>query len=146
MENNFIIAIIGAASAIAGAIVPQVFNLIGNKQKAKQELLLDLHNTQKVIYLEFLLNLQRLMNNKTPKNFYLFQESVNKILLYGDNNTSKQVNIYFKNLVKEANKQLIEPLDHKSHQQKIVNSMRNHLKMDKFDDFELICFTPERDT
>lgn len=145
MENNFVIAIIGAASAIAGAIVPQVFNLIGNRQKAKQDLLLDLHNTQKEIYLEFLLNLQRLMNNKTPKNFYLFQESVNKILLYGDNNTSKQVNMYFKNLVKEANRQLREPLDHKSHQQNIMNCMRKHLKMDKFDEFELICFTPKRD-
>lgn len=141
METNFLIAIIGAASAIAGAIVQQVFNLISNRQQAKQELQKDLHNTQKEVYFEFLQSLQKLMNNKNPKDFQLFQEKVNKILLYGDNNTSQQVNLYFRNLVKEANGQLNEPLDHRSHHLNIINSMRAHLKMNKFDEFELICVT-----
>lgn len=83
------------------------------------------------------------MNNKTNENFSKFQESVNKALLYGNNDTSKIINAYFRELIKEANRQQQQPLNHKEYQTQIINSMRKHLEMEKLENFELISFTPQ---
>ena len=118
-------------------------SIISNWQKTKQERSKGLQNIQKEVYWDFFLALQKLMNNKTNENFSKFQESVNKALLYGDNDTSKIINAYFRELIKEANRQQQQPLNHKEYQTQIINSMRKHLEMEKLENFELISFTPQ---
>lgn len=143
MNDKLLVAIVAASADILGGLIQKLFDLISIWQKTKQERFKDLQNIQKEIYWNFFLAMQKFMNNKTNENFVQFQESVNKVLLYGDNETSKIINNYFRELVKEANRQQLQPLNHKEYQTQIINAMRKHLEMDKLDNFELICFTPQ---
>ena len=143
MDDKILVAIVAASAAILGGIIQKAFDLISNWQKTKQERSKGLQNIQKELYWDFFLALQKLMNNKTNENFSKFQESVNKALLYGDNDTSKIINAYFRELIKEANRQQQQPLNHKEYQTQIINSMRKHLEMEKLENFELISFTPQ---
>lgn len=89
MDDKILVAIVAASAAILGGIIQKAFDLISNWQKTKQERSKGLQNIQKEVYWDFFLALQKLMNNKTNENFSKFQESVNKALLYGNNDTSK---------------------------------------------------------
>lgn len=140
MDDKILVAIIAASAAILGGVIQKAFDLLTNWQKVKDERSKDLRNIQKDVYWEFIAAFQKFGNNKSNDNFSRFQESVNRILLYGDNNTSKIVNDYFKAIVQEAN--TLQPLNHKEYQTKIINAMRKHLDMDELESFELILFTP----
>lgn len=143
MDDKLLVAIVAASAALLGGIIQKAFDLISNWQKTKHERFKDLRNIQKEVYWGFILAMQKFMNDKTNENFSKFQDSVNKVLLYGDNKTSKIINTYFRELIKEANQQQLQPLNHKKYQTEIINAMRKHLEMDKLENFELISFTPQ---
>ncbi len=143
MDDKLLVAIVAASAALLGGIIQKGFDLISNWQKTKHERFKDLRNIQKEVYWEFILAMQKFMNDKTNENFSKFQDSVNKVLLYGDNETSNIINAYFRELIKEANRQQSQSLDHKKYQTQIINAMRKHLEMDELENFELIRFTPK---
>ncbi|WP_286335487.1 hypothetical protein [Bacteroides caecimuris] len=143
MDDKLLVAIVAASAALLGGIIQKGFDLISNWQKTKHERFKDLRNIQKEVYWEFILAMQKFMNDKTNENFSKFQDSVNKVLLYGDNETSNIINAYFRELIKEANRQQSQSLDHKKYQTQIINAMRKHLEMDELENFELISFTPK---
>lgn len=143
MDDKLLVAIVAASAALLGGIIQKAFDLISNWQKTKHERFKDLRNIQKEVYWGFILAMQKFMNDKTNENFSKFQDSVYKVLLYGDNKTSKIINTYFRELIKEANQQQLQPLNHKKYQTEIINAMRKHLEMDKLENFELISFTPQ---
>lgn len=143
MDDKLLVAIVAASAALLGGIIQKGFDLISNWQKTKHERFKDLRNIQKKVYWEFILAMQKFMNDKTNENFSKFQDSVNKVLLYGDNETSNIINAYFRELIKEANRQQSQSLDHKKYQTQIINAMRKHLEMDELENFELISFTPK---
>lgn len=142
MDDKILVAIVAASAAILGGIIQKAFDLISNWQKQTRTFQRPTKYTKRGI-LGLFLALQKLMNNKTNENFSKFQESVNKALLYGNNDTSKIINAYFRELIKEANRQQQQPLNHKEYQTQIINSMRKHLEMEKLENFELISFTPQ---
>ena len=143
MDDKLLVAIVAASAALLGGIIQKGFDLISNWQKTKHERFKDLRNIQKEVYWEFILAMQKFKNDKTNENFSKFQDSVNKVLLYGDNETSNIINAYFRELIKEANRQQSQSLDHKKYQTQIINAMRKHLEMDELENFELISFTPK---
>lgn len=143
MDDKLLVAIVAASAALLGGIIQKGFDLISNWQKTKHERFKNLRNIQKEVYWEFILAMQKFMNDKTNENFSKFQDSVNKVLLYGDNETSNIINAYFRELIKEANRQQSQSLDHKKYQTQIINAMRKHLEMDELENFELISFTPK---
>ena len=143
MDDKLLVAIVAASAALLGGIIQKGFDLISNWQKTKHERFKDLRNIQKEVYWEFILAMQKFMNDKTNENFSKFQDSVNKVLLCGDNETSNIINAYFRELIKEANRQQSQSLDHKKYQTQIINAMRKHLEMDELENFELISFTPK---
>ena len=143
MDDKLLVAFVAASAALLGGIIQKGFDLISNWQKTKHERFKDLRNIQKEVYWEFILAMQKFMNDKTNENFSKFQDSVNKVLLYGDNETSNIINAYFRELIKEANRQQSQSVDHKKYQTQIINAMRKHLEMDELENFELISFTPK---
>ncbi|MCD7926374.1 MAG: hypothetical protein LUI85_17530 [Bacteroides sp.] len=140
MDDKILVAIIAASAAILGGVIQKMFDLINNWQKVKEERSKELRNIQKDVYWEFIEAFQKFGNNKSNENFTRFQESINRVLLYGDNNTSKIVNDYFKAIIQEGITK--QPLNHKEYQTKVINAMRKHLDMDELESFELILFTP----
>ncbi|MDH6358022.1 hypothetical protein [Parabacteroides sp. PF5-9] len=145
MEGSIMIAVIAALSAIAGGAIQGYFSYLLNKQKNKYDRLRELDNKQKEIYWDFWYSMQVFMNHNTDREaFEAFQINVTRLALYADNSTSKIVQEYFQTLINQNNnKKSLSRESHTKYQTKIMNSMRMHLEMDGFDNFELIAFTPQ---
>lgn len=136
------VALIALCSAILGAIITAISNYFLNKKLESNK---QIKQKQKEIYLTFLRKLQDFKNASDPNSaFTSFQDAVNQVCLYGDNNTSLFVLDYYNAIVSSSLKRkYIDENDHNSHTTKIMNAMRKSLGLKSFKEFSLIKFTPE---
>ncbi|MDO9615917.1 MAG: hypothetical protein Q7J86_15510 [Bacteroidota bacterium] len=144
MKEEVFISIIAASSALLGALIPTVIGYI-NKQKQNQfELTKTLLERQKDIYWDLMVSLQNIINNTTNETFIELQKSVNKISVYGDNETSKALYQYYMELVKVSRQERINlsQSEHQRFQSEIVNGIRKNLGLNPFDNYRIVGFHP----
>ena len=131
------VALIALVSALLGSIVTATINdLFQQRSESRKQI----REKQKEVYFRYLTALQEFKNSSNNvRLFNEFQNAVNAICLYGDNNTSLAVKDYFEALVKVGNKELtLQSCDYINHETKIINAMRDSLGLKKFDKFIMI--------
>jgi hypothetical protein len=156
MDNAIYIAVISASSAIVGGLVPSLMSYFSKKAEFKNSLFLidkQYENNQKGINIElkrkeyttFMDVIQEFMNNTTNPNFTKFQISVNRVLLYANNNTASLINNYYQSMIRGvATGVFLEKEKHEEYQCEIVNAMRSDIGIanSKIDNVYFVSFTP----
>lgn len=139
-DVNIQVALIALCSAVAGALITAVSNyLISRKLESDKRI----KEKQKEIYSDFFEKLQIFKNYTDSITFESLQHIVNKVCLYGDNETSLCVKDYFEVLILLAQKKYsLQEAEITSHETKIMNAMRKSLGLRTFNKFSLIRFTP----
>ncbi|WP_073552760.1 hypothetical protein [Elizabethkingia meningoseptica] len=145
MDQTILIAIISASSALIGALTPNIINLFTEKGKRKFEIKKELLNKQQEIYQESMFALQSFMNNQSPENIENLQKAIIKVSIFGDDKTSKNINDYFLAIVNSNldESMLLSLVQHEKFHLDIMNSIRNKMGFNKFDNFKLIRYNPE---
>lgn len=144
MENTIFIALISTSAALIGALIPTLFTYFNNKNQNKFELNKNLLEKQKDTYVEIMFALQEIINHQGNIEFYALQKAAIKLSIYGDNSSSKTINLYYNQIVKAAQKERAE-LTREEHQlfhKSIINGMRQNLGLEKLEFFELVGFHP----
>ncbi len=138
-DINIQVALIALLSAIIGAVVTAAANYWFQKRSESEK---QIREKQKEVYFRYLTALQLFKNSPNDVQlFYEFQNAVNAICLYGDNETSLAVKDYFEALVKVGNRELtLQSCDYINHETKIINAMRDSLGLKKFDKFIMVKF------
>ncbi|WP_270711592.1 hypothetical protein [Phocaeicola coprophilus] len=131
------VALIALVSALLGSIVTATINYLFQQRSESRK---QIREKQKEVYFRYLTALQEFKNSSNNvRLFNEFQNAVNAICLYGDNNTSLAVKDYFEALVKVGNKELtFQSCDYINHETKIINAMRDSLGLKKFDKFIMV--------
>ncbi len=131
------VALIALVSALLGSIVTATINYLFQQRSESRK---QIREKQKEVYFRYLTTLQEFKNSSNNvRLFNEFQNAVNAICLYGDNNTSLAVKDYFEALVKVGNKELtFQSCDYINHETKIINAMRDSLGLKKFDKFIMV--------
>lgn len=144
MKEELFISIIAASSALFGALIPTVIGYISNQKQNKFELSKTLLERQKDIYWDLMVSLQNIINNATNDTFLELQKSVNKISVYGDNETSNALYQYYMELVKVSRQERIglTQAEHQRFQSEIVNGIRKNLGLNPFDNYQIVGFHP----
>jgi hypothetical protein len=128
-------------AAFVGAAIPTLYNIwstvIANKERRAEKM----RDIQQLLYSECLQSLQdsmdRMHEAKSQREvFSALQKSINKAVIYADNETASMLLKYYYSFVHSGDK--LSSDDHKSHQLKIVNAMRKHLGLKDLDYFALI--------
>lgn len=146
MDDKIFIAIIAAASALLGSLIPTIINYLNSKEQRNFEIQKDLINKQKEIYLELMLSLQDMINHqKDSSKFYNLQQAAIKASLYGDNKTSAAFYNYYDNLVKSSlgKRESLTTEENHRHQTEILNSIRQAMGLNTFDKFAIVGFHPD---
>lgn len=143
-DVNIQVAVIALMSALLGAVVTAFVNYwFQQRYESKKQI----REKQKEVYYNFLNALQALVNDSSSRTiFYDFQKAVNAVCLYGDNKTSLAVKEYYEALVDSANNNTrLTSDEHTVYGTKIINAMRKSLKLNEFDEFNIIRLSlPEK--
>ena len=144
MNDTILIAIISASSALLGALIPTIITYLNNKEQNELELKRDLLNNQKNAYKQLMLSLQKLINNFTDDDFKELQKAIIEFSIYGDNLSSKAMNIYYSEMTNASNglRPLLSNVEHKQFQMEIMNGIRKNLGLEEFESFEIVAFRP----
>lgn len=145
MDEQILIAIIAAGSAIFGSIIPTIFNFWNNAQQRKFEIKKILLEKQKAAYFDLLSALQSIINEqKSEDRFRALQVAGNQVAIYGDKKASQEYLNYYYAMVAQSQgkRKSLTSDEHKQHQTKIMNAMRKGMGLDEISSFEIIGFHP----
>ncbi len=143
MSSELLLAIVSASSALIGALIPTWFNYKNNLKQNKFITERALHEKQKEVYWLVMSALQNIINDMSPSNFLELQKAVISISVYGDNETSKSMNNYYRALVESAKTMaLLSSQEHQKYQTDIINGMRINLGLEQLHKFEIIGYRP----
>lgn len=146
MENTLQIAIVAASSAIVGAIVPSLMSYLNQRAAVRDNRKENNRKLQTEKYEYFILAMQNMMNNSSNSNcFANFQNAVNQILIYADNDTAVIINEYYRRMIELQQQNAgLNSERHKKYQGEIINSIRKNIGVSnkKLDDVYLIAFDP----
>ncbi len=123
--ETILTAIIAAISALLGTVIGVIVNYFIEKNKTNNQIKAE----RRKIYMEFIASMQDFANNnKNADMFYMFQKSINKILLYASYDVANTVNNYYKKMTELANKEKgLSVEQHIKFQNEIINQMRKDL-------------------
>lgn len=132
MDNTLLTAIIAAASACAGALIPSLCSYYGIRKEYENDKKAKLEDIRRRVYYEYIEALQRMINDGNRENFLLLQASTNKLLLYAGSKLSSLINQYYNDLIQKTLQE--EPLtleEQTKYQTDIFNAMRKELGITK---------------
>ena len=147
MNETLLISLIAAGSACLGALIPSLFSFLSLRIQFKNEKKLKNSDKQTEEYVAYIEAMQYMMNNPfDPNGFIVFQQHVNKVLLFSEKKTAELISEYYHTMIElqQQNKGLT-PENHKKFQNDIINSMREDLlgvSSKKADKLYLIAFRP----
>lgn len=102
MPSELLLAIVSASSALIGGLIPTWFNYKNNLKQNKFITERALHEKQKDVYWLVMSALQNIINDTSSANFLELQKTILMISIYGDNETSKSMNNYYRALIESA--------------------------------------------
>lgn len=147
MNDTLTIAIVAASSAIIGALVPAIFSYLNDRRLSKEKEKEQNRQLKVQKYSLFIDSLQYFMNHIDDINAFIsFQNSINSLLLFADNNTAKITNEYWKKMIKlNAERRGLNAQEHTEFQTKIFNSIRTDIGVssEKLENVLLISFRPQ---
>ena len=127
-SNEISIALISAVSALGGALIGVVGSIIINYQNLRNERLNRRIDLRVNYYLEFIESMQIFMNDSSANNFNKFQQAINKVILISNAEVAKNINTYYRALIKNVSERNLREAQHNEYQRKIINSIRRDLK------------------
>ena len=132
MDNTILTAIIAAAAACLGAIIPSLFSYLAKQKDYENDKNAKLDDIRRRAFYEYIVALQTIVNASNKENYLLLQASTNKLLLYAGSNLSSLINQYHNSIVQNANQNKSMTLDeHEKYQTDIINAMRIELGITK---------------
>lgn len=142
MDNTILTAIIAAASASVGAIIPSLFSYLGKRKEYENDKKAKLEDLQRRTYYEYIEALQKIINSGNRDNFLLLQASTNKLLLYAGSKLSSLINQYYNDITQRSLQRKPLTLEEQTkYQTYIFNAMRKELGIakEKLDTVSMVC-------
>jgi hypothetical protein len=140
MSHTILISVITGASALLGALIPTVAGFLNSERQRKFDKSKALLDKQREGFLRLMLALQEMLNQQKQRDQFIeLQKAVIEVSMYGDLETSRAVNEYYRSLVQSTHN--ASPLTRQEHQQNhtaIFNAIRKSLSLGPIGNFEIV--------